>query len=354
MGDMNSSSAIARHWEFALPIASFAINYNGDWVALALGDGSVRLLPASQDAKTPKEMKLHDGVSLSLQPDADAHAFLSGGDDGKLFIIDPGIEASTLIAEHKNQWIDQAAGAAKDGHRAYSVGKTLHLLDNEGKAIGEPRVTPSSCGGLAFSPNGKRLAASHYNGVSLWWTNAKESAPTRLNWKGSHLGLLWHPEGKIIITTMQESALHGWRLTDNAEMQMQGYAGKVHSMGFTAKARYLATGGAEQVICWPFFGGGPWNKTPLTLGNVESRLVTRVAPHPKDELVAAGYNDGLIILSPLDGRMDMLIHSPVAKTGASVVGLGWNGAGDCLFAALENGYVALFTLESVRKTVVHV
>src|SRR5581483_10214481 len=93
--------------------------------------------------------------------------------------------------------------------------------------------TPSSPGGLAFSPNGKRLAASHYNGISLYWTNAKEATPTKFAWKGSHLGIIWHPDSKIVITAMQEAALHGWRLTDNNEMQMQGYAGKVHSMGFT-------------------------------------------------------------------------------------------------------------------------
>ena len=120
-----------------------------------------------------------------------------------------------------------------------------------------------------------------------------------------------------------------------------------------AKARYLATSGAEQVICWPFFGGGPWGKTPLTLGGREARLVTRVAPHPKDEMVAAGYEDGMIILGPLDGRMEMLIHPPVAKSGAGVVGLAWNSAGDCLFAALENGSLMLFTVESVKNAVTH-
>ena len=145
---------------------------------------------------------------------------------------------------------------------------------------------------------------------------------------------------------MQEAALHGWRLSDNKEMQMQGYAGKIHDMGFSAKSRYLATGGAEQVICWPFFGGGPWGKTPLTLGGSDGRLVSRVAPHPKDEMVAAGYEDGMIILAPLDGRMEMLIHPP---NGSNVVGLAWNGEGNCLFAALENGRLLLFTVDSVKK-----
>jgi hypothetical protein len=40
-------------------------------------------------------------------------------------------------------------------------------------------------------------------------------------------------------------------------MQMSGYATKVRSMAWTNRSRYLATGGAESVVCWPFFGGGP-------------------------------------------------------------------------------------------------
>jgi WD40 repeat protein len=228
------------------------------------------------------------------------------------------------------------------------------MLNADGEKHGEPLVHPSSVGGLAFSPNGKRLAATHYDGVSLWWVNSKDATPTKLFWKGSHLGVVWHPDGKIVLTSMQDDALHGWRLSDMQEMRMQGYAGKVHSMEFTAKDKYLATSGASEVICWPFFGGGPWGKQPVTVGGSEGRLITRVAAHPKDEMVAAGYADGMIILGPLDGRTEMMVHAPVAPRKAAVTGLVWNKAGDCLFAALENGYILMFTIESVRKSLMHV
>ena len=103
---MATPSSIARQWDFGLPIASLVINRRGDWMAAALGDGSLRMLPARDDAEKPKEMNLHNGVALSLVPDADDHAFLSGGDDGKVFIIDPQLETPTQIAKHKGRWID--------------------------------------------------------------------------------------------------------------------------------------------------------------------------------------------------------------------------------------------------------
>jgi WD40 repeat protein len=345
--------AIHRKWVFDLPLSGLCINRNGDWVALSLGDGSLRVFPANEEADQPKKMQLHDGVSLSLNPDADAHAFLSGGDDGKVVIADPVTGSITQLAEHKGQWIDHVAGASDSKHRAYNTGKKIFVLDEEGKAkFAEPLIVPSNPGGIKFSPNGKRLAVSHYNGVSLWWLNARDDPGEGLSWKGSHLDLLWSPDGKHILTSLQENALHGWQLSDAKEMRMQGYAAKVRSMGFTARGKYLATSGADQVVCWPFSGGGPWGKEPLVLGGSEDRLVTSVAPHPKDEMVAAGYSDGMVVLAPLDGRMEIMIASPQSAIKSAIAGLVWNTAGDALFAATESGTLMLFTIESVRKAVV--
>ncbi|MBV8061750.1 MAG: WD40 repeat domain-containing protein [Alphaproteobacteria bacterium] len=361
---MPSHSAIARQWKFPSPVIAAAINRSGSWLAATLADGTAQLLPAHADTETPRALDLHNdksGVSLSLQPDADPQGFISGGDDGRVFLIDPVVATPTLLAEQKGRWIDNVA-TSESGYRAYSFGKQCIILNAEGEQVGNTKTLPSSIGGMAFSPNGKRLATSHYNGLTLWWVNAKDNEPTVLEWKGSHLGVVWSPDGKIVMTAMQESALHGWRLADLQEMRMQGYAGKTHSMEYTARGRYLVTSGADQVICWPFFGGGPWGKQPLTLsgpdgGLAGGNLVSRVAAHPKDEMVAAGYENGMIILAPLDGRMEMMIHPPQpssAKEKAGVTALLWNKAGDCLFAGLENGAFLLFTIDSVRKAVMHV
>lgn len=348
---MPASNAVFRQWNFKVQAVALVSNQRGDCMALSLGDGSFRLLEAHADVEQPEEIAGHEGVSLCLVPDADDHAFLSGGDDGQVLVIEKGQSTSNQLAIHQGKWVDIVAGSV-GGQRAYSVGKNVYMVDAAGNQIGAPLSLPSSCGGMAFSPNGKRLAASHYNGVTIWWANAKQPEPSAFQWKGSHLGLCWHPDGKIILSAMQEAALHGWRLPDNKEMQMQGYTNKVGSMAFTARGKYLATSGAEQVICWPFFGGGPWGKAPLVLGGMEPRTVCQVAPHGKDELVAAGYTDGMIMLAPLDGRMELVIHPPMAgpgEPGYAVVGLCWNAAGDCLFAAHENGIVSLFTLESVGQ-----
>ncbi|MDD3182618.1 MAG: WD40 repeat domain-containing protein [Alphaproteobacteria bacterium] len=350
-------SSVCRRWSLGKPVLDAVINRRGDWVLGAFGDGSLTVIPAEDSGEEPKLLQAHDGVSLCLAPDADDHGFLSGGDDGRVFLVDPGIAAPTLLVEHKGKWIEHVAGAV-DGHRAYSSGKTLYRLDENGEPCAEPTVLPGSIGGLSFSPDGKRLAATYYGGVQLFSANAPTTPPDVLEWKGSHLGLVWSPDGQFLLTAMQDASLHGWKLgaalkskEAGNEMHMQGYEAKIQSMAFTAQGKYLATSGAAQTVCWPFFDGGPWEKQPMLLGSAESRLVTRVAPHPTDGLTAAGYNDGMIVLAPFDGRMEIMIHPPYAPSGAAVIGLAWSREGDCLTAIYENGIVNLFTLASISRSV---
>ncbi len=47
--------------------------------------------------------------------------------------------------------------------------------------------------------------------------------PEKLEWKGSHLECEVSPDGRFVITSMQENQLHGWRLADKGHMRMSGY-----------------------------------------------------------------------------------------------------------------------------------
>ncbi|MEJ0062226.1 MAG: WD40 repeat domain-containing protein [Alphaproteobacteria bacterium] len=344
----NPPSAIAQQWNLGVRVNALTANASGTRLAAALGDGRLALLAADDGPQEPSLIHAHDGISLSLAACGDD--FISGGDDGSVVRVGNDSEPKNLFRQ-KGKWIDHAAADPDGGIIAAAYGKNIQLLDGGGQPLGAPLLHPGSIGGMAFSPNGKRLAASHLNGVSLWWTNAKEQKPVVLPWKGSHLAVAWHPDGKIVMTAMQESALHGWRLADMNEMRMQGYAGKISAMRFSPRGRYLFTSGAAQAIGWPFFGGGPWGKAPIAIGTDRGMLASEVAPHPKDDIVAIGSQDGMIELAPTDGRPAVMIHPPVAEQGSAVTGLAWNSAGTCLFAALESGYLMLFTIDSVANAV---
>ncbi len=308
--------------------------------AFALGDGTVRLADLAA-RETWRPVEAHDGAVLALAPDAVPGAFLTGGDDGLFRRIDAD-GAVTDIAPFGSRWVEQVASAPADvrgkgGVRACAAGKLVHLFDASREKL-KTLEHPSTVTGLAFDARGKRIVASHYNGATLWFVAAKTDSPRRLEWKGSHTGVVIHPEGEAVVTTMQENALHGWRLSDGQHMRMSGYQTKIGSLSFSRTGKWLATAGADVIVLWPFFGGGPMGKSPTEIGGGGGELITMVACHPQQDLCAAGFANGAVIVAEMVS--DRIL--PVSGSGrGSVSALAWSPDGATLAFGTEAGFAAL-------------
>src|SRR4051794_10692173 len=147
--------------------------------------------------------------------------------------------------------------------------------------------------------------------IRTWFPNAR-SAPEMLAWKGSHLAVRFSPDGRFVVTSMQEPGLHGWRLSDRKDLRMSGYSARVRSLAFAADGKSLATSGANQLVVWPFQGkDGPLGKAPRLFAPAEFQ-VEAVACHPRQAIVAAGYADGLVLLVRLDDGAEILARKPAA------------------------------------------
>ena len=315
----------------ALPLANGTTGF-------ALADGTLRLLRPDDAAES---VAAHDGTLLCAIPDIGG-GVLSGGDDGRLVATAPDGTVQE-VARFGSKWVEHLAahpGAkGKGAWRAAGVGKDVHLLPADGGAA-RALSHPSTVMGIATESRGKRLGVAHYNGASLWWT-ASAGERRALNWKGSHTGVVLSPDASHLVTAMQENALHGWRLADNADMRMSGYPAKTRSMGFSPSGRWLATGGAESVVLWPFFGGGPMGKAPAELMGGDEALCTMVACHPQQEVVAAGWNDGLVAMAEIASQRTV----PIAAPGRGAVSaLAWSADGSRLAFGTETGFCAVIDL----------
>lgn len=260
-----------------------------------------------------------------------------GGDNGKVVALDAKGVVTELAADAKRRWIDNVA-LHPDGAYAWSVGKFAYL--RSGKNDEKSLEVPSTVGGLAFAPKGLRLAVAHYGGATLWFPNMT-ATPEFFAWAGSHLGVTFSPDNKFVVTTMHEPALHGWRLADNRSMRMSGYPGRVKSMSWSTGGKFLATSGADAVIMWPFASkDGPMGKEPAMLAPLQAR-VTAVACHPKQDVLAAGYGDGTILMVRLEDGAEILVR----RNGTPpVAALAWNAKGTLLAFADEAGGGGLLAL----------
>ena len=323
--------------ELRAHVTGCAFTRGGAKPAFALGDGAVYFV----EAESWRRVQAHEGAILSFTQDILNESLLSGGDDGKFNRVTP--EAVSLIADFgMMKWVDHIAGFAhpKNGLLACSNSKSLHLFAPTGERL---RTLPhiSTLTGIAFDAKGKRIAASHYNGASLWFTASEASNPRFLEWKGSHIGVALHPHGSALITAMQENALHGWTLPEGKHMRMSGYPSKTESFGFTASGRWLATSGADAVVLWPFFGGGPMGKPPLELAGSDGAIVKRIACHPQQEVVAAGFDNGAVVIADIASERIL----PLAGPGRGAVSaLSWNGSGSHLAFGTAEGFAAIVAL----------
>ena len=325
-GDAPSIASMTdRVRQLALGMAVSSVHFLGDRAHFVGAEENVAVVG---DDGAISQIPVHGGAILCTV--SDGERIVMGGDNGKVVALDAKGEVTLLATDPKRRWIDNVA-LHPDGAVAWSAGKTAFVRSGKGEE--KSFDAPSTVGGLAFAPKGLRLAIAHYNGVTLWFPNMA-AKPEFLEWAGSHLGVTFSPDNKFLVTTMHEPALHGWRLADNRHMRMSGYPGRVRSMSWSAGGKGLATSGADTVIIWPFNSkDGPMGKEPAMLAPLQAR-VSAVACHPKQDIMAAGYSNGTVLMVRLEDGAEILLRR---DAGAPISALAWNSKGTLVAFAAEDG-----------------
>jgi len=305
-----------------------AAHFLGEVPLFATAAGTIHRLDGGE-----KVTEAHEGLLTCIR-DPHSPTLLTGGEDGKVLRITQD-GTVTQIAEAPRKWIAAVAGGPQ-GAVGYAHGRNgfVRLSDGSTREFSEERTVE----GLAFAPKGLRIAAARYNGVTLHWVGTN-GAPADLEWKGAHTGVTFSPDGRFLVTTMQENALHGWKLDgkpgEARHMRMTGYPAKVKSLSWSVKGKWLASSGAPAAIVWPFSAkDGPMGKAPLELGTRADIMVTQVAFHPAEEVLAIGFIDGMILGVRIADGKEALLRRP--GKGA-ITGMGWSATGKLLAFGSEAG-----------------
>ncbi|WP_162653118.1 WD40 repeat domain-containing protein [Lentilitoribacter sp. Alg239-R112] len=276
----------------------------------------------------------HDGL-LAATLSQDGKKLLTSGEDGRVCSLTKSGE-STELASIGSKWISTLASGPQDAI-GFATGRTAYVLLKDGtlREFNEER----SVEGMAFAPKGMRIAFARYNGVSLNWVNNKTES-NNLHWDGAHLDVMFSPAGKFLVTTMQENALHGWKLDgknsdEDRHMKMTGYPAKIKSWSWSVKGKWLVTSGAHSAIAWPFSGkDGPMGKAPMELATRGDTMVTCVACHPQEDVVAIGFADGMILASRFEDSKEAVLR----RGGNSAISsMGWQSDGRLLAFGSEKG-----------------
>ena len=276
----------------------------------ALGDGTVRF-------EGGETIEAHDGACLSACLPPKGEGLLTGGDDGRVMLSTP--KGATEIAKVPGRWIDCVAASAESGLIAFGAGRELHVRDPSDPRFARLFTHEKSVADVAFDPKGRRLAVATYGGVWFWYARIADQKPAIYKWAGSHVGVCWSPDGKFLVSAMQENQLHGWRVADEKNLRMGGYPGKVRSLAFLSKGALMATSGANGAVCWPFAGAtGPMGKQAVEVGYDDAALTARIATAPDRTWLAAGLDDGRVWVADVTGERIIPLK---AEKGAAISAL---------------------------------
>ena len=324
-----------ERWPVDAPLTGAAVDRGGRYAAFSGGDGAVRII--SLRAAGPARLsvwRITHGAVLALAADCEQAAFVCGTDDGAVFRVHVE-EGPRQLAGLARAWPDQLAAHPR-GVRAIADGPLVRLLDGQGQPGGVLGPHASTVAGLAFDDAGRRLAVSHYNGVTIWHLDGPRQAH-RLLHRGSHLKLSWRRDGRYVATATQEKTVHAWDLRFGESASLGQCFNKVKALGWSADGRWLLASGNDTVSAWPFAGGaadenpGGANlpaSAPRMLGRFSEQFISQVSPHPGLPLAAAGYNDGGLELVSLATRG---ARHPLVEVPANPAAImEWSPGGDHL------------------------
>lgn len=284
--------------DFGAYVAACAFAGDGETIAYALGDGRIALV----DPETAETdfAAAHTGAVLSLA--ASPLGFLSGGDDGRVVLTTPETGARELAA-FPGQWVEHVAACATGRVLAASVGKQVVLFTGDDLTPSLLPELPSTIAGLAASPDGRALAASHYDGVTVYAPPRPGAAGNRLDGPGSNLTLVFSPDGDKMGLATQDKSVRVYDLANSAGYLLEGYPSKVRCLSFSSDGNTLWTGGEQAFVGWPVDAEtDPATREAVVFGAFEHGMLGTVAAHPVLPLVAGGFDGGVVFMGSLDRR----------------------------------------------------
>ena len=320
----------------------------GCGVAVGLGNGEIGVF--SSAGNLGPHLKPHDAAVTGFADQGDT--LFSIAQDGRLSAHDLKNGKRNTLFTSPGEWLSSLVVARNTGMVAFAVGKKAIVLPTAQSESGAQDFEfdnhPSSVSGLAFSPDGKRLAVSHYDGVTLWSLDGSDEGVT-LCWKGFHIAVSWSPDGRFVVSATQERELHVWDLVTDKDFRLGGYPAKPHMLDWTTPETgpvQLVCSGADVVTAWPFGDVGPGRLPPVEIGYVYTGRVTAVAPHPTRPLVAGGYTTGTVLIGGLQKGEAAFARIADDET---ISGLDWVGASSNVLAVgTRGGSLDFITIGELR------
>jgi WD40 repeat protein len=290
------------------------------------------------------EMRFSGGAVRAIAFDRRGNILAAAGSDGKIRLWNPVTGRPILVASTGSP-VSGLAFSPDGRELAASSGSELVLLNvATGRRIGAPlRPKTGAIYGVAFSPNGRTVAGAGSNGHIVLWDWAAHARVTKVLYGPvPSYSIAFSPNGQALaVGGTNTTAVWNLALSRNRRQRLTSHRGAVYGVAFSPDGKMLASGGADRTISlWNYPLPRPFG-VPL---DRHARPVTSVAISPDGRLVASGGAEGKVLLSDRYSQ-----RHQVLRDGAQVKAVAFDPSGRLLAAADYGGAIHLWDAATGRE-----
>jgi WD40 repeat protein len=243
--------------------------------------------------------------------------------------------------------IDHAANSKR---LAFATGGETVILKDKSEAEDRSLEHDTEINTLCFSPEGNLLAVAEQEAVTLWKVQDKATAIATVPTANRPLTLAWSPDQTGLAIGFESGGagllkIGDARTGDTAMTTFPDYPSAVRSIAWSPDSEIMATSGAFRVIAWSVNQLTSNGASPESLETGKASLVAveSIAAHPERPLIAAGYENGMVIIAQLGKRDELVIKT---EGQGAMTKIAWSADGGYLALGSDRGLAALIELPS--------
>jgi WD40 repeat protein len=242
------------------PVLAFAFSDDGRWLAKGGADGTLALWDYAE--RNVKISRSAGGAvtALAFLPGSAAVAFGVGGEAGR--------ELQSFAGVRAWDWQNNQIRSLPTGHAGTAiVALDLHRERRLLAAVGQNRLLTlwnmtrseparfglkSTCRALAFTPDGKTLAATADWKITLYDTERGQELQTLVGHKGVVSALAYSPDGRYLVSGSWDKTVKVWEAASGREIASFAWpAGRVYSVTVAPDGlRAAAAGDTGTIVVW--------------------------------------------------------------------------------------------------------